>query len=201
MNGRITSWNDERGYGFITPVTGGKQIFVHIKAFSNRYSRPEAGQSVTYSLSTDKRGRSCAVNVNRSGDRLRSAKKGKRGSLQIIGASLFLIIVAVAVFTAKLPPLILFLYLIASPLTFIMYATDKSAAKTGAWRTPESTLHLLSLVGGWPGAIVAQQTLRHKSSKASFRTVFWITVVLNCGVFIWLFTPTGAAALHSLLAL
>jgi len=80
--GKITSWNDEKGFGFITPSSGGNRIFVHIKAFS------------------------------------------------------------------------------------------KSAARKGAWRTQESTLHLLSLVGGWPGALVAQQKLRHKSKKQSFRFVF-----------------------------
>jgi uncharacterized membrane protein YsdA (DUF1294 family) len=80
-----------------------------------------------------------------------------------------------------------------------MYAVDKSAAKRGDWRTQESTLHFLSIAGGWPGAIVAQQKLRHKSKKQSFRVVFWVTVLLNCGAFVWLFTPTGAATLRSLI--
>ena len=82
-----------------------------------------------------------------------------------------------------------------------MYAVDKSAARKGAWRTQESTLHLLSLAGGWPGALVAQQKLRHKSRKQSFRFVFWVTVLLNCGAFVWLFTPTGASALQSVQSL
>jgi uncharacterized membrane protein YsdA (DUF1294 family) len=78
-------------------------------------------------------------------------------------------------------------YVIISLLTFIIYAKDKSAAKNGSWRTPESTLHLLSLLGGWPGALIAQQTLRHKFKKESFRSVFWTTAFLNCGVFALLF--------------
>jgi uncharacterized membrane protein YsdA (DUF1294 family) len=81
-----------------------------------------------------------------------------------------------------------------------MYAVDKSAASKGAWRTQESTLHLLALAGGWPGALVAQQKLRHKSRKHAFQSVFWLTVLLNCGAFVWLFSPTGAAALQSLIA-
>jgi uncharacterized membrane protein YsdA (DUF1294 family) len=87
----------------------------------------------------------------------------------------------------------------ASLLTFIMYAWDKSAAKSGEWRTQESTLHLMSLAGGWPGALIAQQKLRHKTKKQSFRLVFWVTVLLNCGAFVWLFTPNGAATLQSLI--
>ena len=72
------------------------------------------------------------------------------------------------------------------------YALDKSAAQQGAWRTRESTLHLLALCGGWPGALVAQQTLRHKSSKAEFRMVFWATVLLNMAALGFLVSPYGA---------
>ncbi|MCU7886066.1 MAG: cold shock and DUF1294 domain-containing protein [Candidatus Thiodiazotropha sp. (ex Lucinoma annulata)] len=197
--GKITSWNDKKGFGFITPNTGGKQIFVHIKAFSNRNRRPEINQLITYALSTDKQGRPCAVKATLAGDRLPQKTKQKKGSLSVSVAILFLVIVAVTVVTSKIPPLILAVYLILSLLTFIMYAVDKSAAKEGAWRTPESTLHLLSLAGGWPGAVVAQQKLRHKSKKQSFRTVFWVTVLLNCGLFIWLLTPTGGAIVKSFL--
>jgi hypothetical protein len=65
-----------------------------------------------------------------------------------------------------------------------------------AWNThtSESTLHVLALVGGWPGALIAQNRLRHKSKKQPFRAVFWATVVMNCAAFIWLFTQEGARA-------
>ncbi|HJV67205.1 MAG TPA: DUF1294 domain-containing protein [Geomonas sp.] len=77
-------------------------------------------------------------------------------------------------------------YLLASLVTFLTYALDKSAARNGRWRTRESTLHLLSLVGGWPGALLAQNMLHHKSNKRSFRAVFWMTVGLNCFALCWL---------------
>ena len=48
--GKITSWNDDKGYGFITPLSGGKQIFIHISALSNRNRRPELNEVVTYSV-------------------------------------------------------------------------------------------------------------------------------------------------------
>jgi uncharacterized membrane protein YsdA (DUF1294 family) len=86
-------------------------------------------------------------------------------------------------------PAILFaFYTIASLVTFALYARDKSAARNGAWRTPERTLHILALVGGWSGALVAQHLLHHKSRKLSFRIVFWITVAVNCATLIWLST-------------
>lgn len=77
-------------------------------------------------------------------------------------------------------------YLSVSVLTFIAYAIDKSAAVKGNWRIPENHLHLLALFGGWPGAWLAQQSLRHKSRKPSFRVAFLFTVVLNCAVVGWL---------------
>ena len=81
-----------------------------------------------------------------------------------------------------LPIGIVGIYLTLSLLSFIAYAIDKSAAKRGKWRTKESTLHLLALMGGWPGALFAQNVLRHKSVKASFRNVFWLTVIANLAV-------------------
>jgi uncharacterized membrane protein YsdA (DUF1294 family) len=77
-------------------------------------------------------------------------------------------------------------YLILSLLTFAVYAIDKRAAKKGVRRIPESHLHMLALAGGWPGAMLAQRTLRHKSVKRSFRLIFRITVLLNITVLIWL---------------
>ncbi|WP_296002412.1 DUF1294 domain-containing protein [Rugamonas sp.] len=70
-------------------------------------------------------------------------------------------------------------YGVASVACFIVYALDKSAAVRQRQRTPERALLLLGLAGGWPGAILAQQWLRHKSAKRSFRRWFWCSVALN----------------------
>ena len=198
--GKITSWNDDKGFGFITPIAGGKRVFIHIKAFSNSNRRPDINQVVTYALSSDKQGRPCAANATLAGDKLTEKTNSTNGSLSTIVAAFFLVIVCVSVLTAKIPPFILALYIVGSLFTFIIYAADKSAARKGNWRTKESTLHLLSLAGGWPGALIAQQKLRHKSKKQSFRSVFRVTVFINCGAFIWLFTQTGAAILQSLIS-
>lgn len=80
-------------------------------------------------------------------------------------------------------------------MCFVVYAIDKSAAVAGRWRVSERTLILLGLAGGWLGAIVAQQLLRHKSGKASFRSAFWGSVLLNVLAFIALNAPL-LALLH-----
>jgi uncharacterized membrane protein YsdA (DUF1294 family) len=81
--------------------------------------------------------------------------------------------------------IILVTYVLASVAAFVAYAIDKSAAQRGAWRTSERTLHLLALMGGWPGALIAQRVFRHKSRKPSFRVAFWTTVALNCAALTW----------------
>jgi uncharacterized membrane protein YsdA (DUF1294 family) len=71
------------------------------------------------------------------------------------------------------------IYIALSLVTFLVYASDKSAARKGEQRTRESTLHLLALACGWPGALLAQHLLRHKSRKLAFRGIFWLTVIAN----------------------
>ena len=78
--------------------------------------------------------------------------------------------------------LVLASYITLSSIAFILYAVDKSAAKRNAQRIPEKSLHLVSLLGGWPGAILAQKICRHKTKKQPFRFIFWLTVILNVSV-------------------
>ncbi len=98
----------------------------------------------------------------------------------------------------KLPSFLMIYYLAVSALTFVIYATDKSAARAGEWRTGERTLHIFSLIGGWPGAAIAQSFLRHKSKKVKFRAVYWVTVIVNCGILVLLLTPEGADQLEAI---
>jgi uncharacterized membrane protein YsdA (DUF1294 family) len=64
-----------------------------------------------------------------------------------------------------------------SALTYWVYAWDKRRAEDGDWRVPEARLHLLDLLGGWPGGFLAQRRLRHKCSKRSYQFVFWFIVL------------------------
>jgi uncharacterized membrane protein YsdA (DUF1294 family) len=132
-------------------------------------------------------------------ERIHREIKRNDGFLMILAAGLFLLLVALLVISGNIPVEVLLVYLVASILAFVLYMADKSAAQRGAWRIQENTLHTFSLFGGWPGAMIAQQILRHKSRKQEFRFVFWITVVVNVGFFAWLLTEPGSATLRSLL--
>jgi uncharacterized membrane protein YsdA (DUF1294 family) len=96
-----------------------------------------------------------------------------------------------------LPPIVFLIFFIASTFTFLIYAKDKRAAQNDEWRTSESTLHLYSLLFGWPGAILAQQKLRHKSKKQSFRLVFLFTVLINVALVAGMHTPDGSKMLKN----
>jgi uncharacterized membrane protein YsdA (DUF1294 family)/cold shock CspA family protein len=197
--GKITKWKDEQGFGFITPINGGEQVFVHIKSFSNRERRPIGNEIVTYEVVSDEKGRTQAAQVAFMRDNPTNPARGGTGWFVL--PVLFLMFVAASVFAGRLPFRVLGLYLFASAVAFFMYAHDKSAAKKDQWRTSESTLHILSLIGGWPGAFVAQKLLRHKSKKQSFQTVFWATVVINFIALLWLSSSSTseAEALRALL--
>ncbi|GAA5202736.1 hypothetical protein GCM10025773_29050 [Microbacterium jejuense] len=88
----------------------------------------------------------------------------------------------VAYSAADLPLWIPVLYLVMSVGGFAAYGVDKSAAKAGRGRLSERTLLTVGLLGGWPGALIAQQVFRHKTRKRSFRRMFWLTVLINVAV-------------------
>ena len=182
--GKIASWNDEKGYGFISPLAGGDRTFVHIKAFGNHSRRPVVGDVITYSVSTDTRGRPCAKEATIAGAAKTRKRKNSSVFLPHVLAFGFLLIVAGTVLVSSIPAPVLFVYLIVSSATFSAYVLDKMAAEKG----------------GWPGALIAQSHLRHKTRKQPFRTIFWGTVVLNCAILAWLFTPAGVHVLRSTMA-
>ncbi|GJM05262.1 MAG: DNA-binding protein [marine bacterium B5-7] len=201
LQGKVLNWNDDRGFGFVEPNGGGERAFVHIKAFNPRSRRPINGDVIIYELVRENNNRYKATNIQFARDVKSLNKQNNANSTNTFGIYCTLIFCGVllaSIISGKLPLIVAGLYVVMSLVTFIAYAIDKSAAQNARWRTPESTLHIFSLIGGWPGAFFAQNMLRHKSSKQEFKSVYKITVLLNLGALIWLHTEKGMIVLNNI---
>lgn len=229
--GRLKSWDDAKGFGFIQPANGGADVFAHISVMRGD-RRPQPGDDVLFIEGRDERGRPRAAHLRLAGElsldrqAIRrkpktpdnaaparpkpAAKPARRAAAQsggIHSPGSKIVLFALLCVLPVLAALQLFgkglwwlapLYLSASLLSFVQYWLDKRNAQSGAQRTPENTLHLVELLGGWPGALIAQQVFRHKTRKASYQTVFWLIVGLHQLLWIDLLLFDGAYVLHHL---
>lgn len=200
FDGTLKSWNDERGFGFVEPRQGGQDIFVHIKSFPAGTGRPAVGLPLSFEVELGPNGKKRAKAVQF----VRQSKKPMHQYAEspapwtisrVLVIPVFALLYWYVVSRYSFNPIIALVYLVASIIAFLAYALDKSAAKQGRWRISESTLHLLGIACGWPGALLAQQLLRHKTSKPSFVSAFWATVLLNSAGFYAVHSPL-AAGLH-----
>jgi len=206
--GKITSWKDDKGFGFITSNISGKIFFVHIKSILNRHRRPVMGDTMTYEVLIDEKDRKQAVKVLYRGEDLstfshmydnRSFFYDNIFPYLVVGGFISLLISLF--FIALLPLPVLAIYLGMSLSTFAIYFKDKSSAQNEQQRTPEKRLHFYSLIGGWPGALTAMKVCHHKSKKKSFQNIFWITVFSNCFILAILLTPWGNSLIKQQLEL
>lgn len=199
--GQLTKWKDDRGFGFIQPVDGSQEIFLHISELKDATRRPQVGDTIYYHAVASEDGKVSACNAFILGARSKrtpSSLNNKATShpastppfpvLEVLLLSILPLVGAIHFAWTTGNPLPLIVYPAMSLLTFALYADDKSRAKRGDWRTSEKTLHLCELAGGWLGGFIAQRRLRHKSSKESYQAEFWAIVAIHyIGWLSWLF--------------
>ncbi len=215
QQGHIRKWQDDKGFGFID-TENGESVFFHINEFKAR-RRPEVGEQVVFTIGRDNQGRLQAKDVQElqfvqqkmaqknQQIRQRNAKRSAQADFEarqkkrlFLGAGFYAVLILLAV-THKISWLVVAWYAALGVITYAMYAKDKAAAQNGDWRTPESTLHALSALGGWVGALVAQTYLRHKSQKPEFRLTYYLTVVINMAGFLFVLSGGGLEFLKGLL--
>ena len=198
FEGQLRSWNAERGFGFIEPAGGGQEIFLHVSTVPTHFRPPKIGQRFTFEIESSRDGKKRAANVGvpsvlEARRPVRTDRPDLRGRAERPApwnvASVLAIPVFVAVYIAVATTRSVSLWFAAayvglSLVSLLAYAIDKSAAVAGRWRISEQSLLLIGLTGGWPGGLIAQQLLRHKSNKAAFRSAFWGTVVVNVAAFV-----------------
>ncbi|WP_367106572.1 DUF1294 domain-containing protein [uncultured Psychrobacter sp.] len=207
QQGHIKNWQDDKGFGFIETEVG-ESIFFHVSEFK-AHRRPDIGEPVVFTIAQDNQGRLQAKQVQelsfvqqqmaqknsqiRKRNHQRSAQAdfeaGQKKRL-FLGVSFYGVLVLLA-FMGDISWLVVGWYVLLGGITYIMYAKDKAAAQSGEWRTPESTLHLLSAVGGWVGAMIAQTYLRHKSQKPEFRMTYYLTVIINLAALLFIMAGGG----------
>ncbi|MEO7150434.1 MAG: cold shock and DUF1294 domain-containing protein [Burkholderiaceae bacterium] len=195
-------WHDDRGYGFIDPALGGDRVFVHAQALGAGAARPAEGQDLSFEVETvNGRKRACRVRPLRPVAPIRVLRRSRGpaawGTASLFALPAFALLWLVVAVAWRVPAWVAGLYAVASVACFAAYALDKAAARGQRWRTDEARLLALGLIGGWPGALLAQQLLRHKSIKARFRAAYWRTVALNVALFLALNAPPLAALLRS----
>lgn len=189
QDGKLIQWDQAKGYGFIAPAAGGPKLFVHIKAFGPRAAPPSVGESLNFDIGADAQGKPRALKVRNAAvpSPVPPKLRHRNGQLWLVPVfAAFYLFVQVR---WPLPPFVWGTYMAMSLATFIVYFGDKRAARLGQARVSETTLHGLALACGWPGALLAQQLLRHKTASPSFLTRFWLTVAVNVLAFILLSTP------------
>lgn len=206
--GTLVRWDKDRGFGFIRCPEISADVFVHLRDFADRGTTPQVGMTLAFDeihvggkgpravavqavgatqqqrqqprqrASGSPRGRVSRNNTVRSLDAAPSFFSTLPMAILVVGYAGLL---AYGVWAGRIPPIVLGVLALLNLLTFFVYGFDKNAAATGRWRTAESTLHLLSLIGGWPGAWCAQRLLRHKVRKTSFMAGYWVTVLAHIG--------------------
>ncbi len=194
--GTIVEWDSKRGFGFIS--CGGERVFVHVKDCLERHQPPLKGDRVAFVMGADAKGRPCAQEVTSLSSRSRLKT---RHLFQLMG---LLILPGLALSALPCRFILLAYFVVISVIASFYYRRDKASARSGAWRIEEARLHTLELLGGWPGAFLAQRILRHKTIKKSFQINFWLIVILYQIVAFesytnWRFTKSiwGAAQNHA----
>ena len=172
----MVEWNRERGFGFLTNDQATVRLFLHIREFQEGITPPEIGDRIVFYLDTDEKGRPQAVRAIN----LRRAHRLLPRHFLIL--FLFLVLPLIALYSITFPISswwIAGFWVIASITAYSFYSQDKECAESGKWRISELRLHILELIGGWPGAFLAQRRFRHKCAKSAYQFTFWLIVAAH----------------------
>jgi uncharacterized membrane protein YsdA (DUF1294 family)/cold shock CspA family protein len=170
LTAKIVEWDDLKGFGFLQ--VGDKRLFLHRREFAERHKRPAVGDVIRFTVGVDAKGRACAKNAVHVND------GGRITLLAIAGLVCLLVLPAIALLRHGADFRWVGPYaLVIGAVSYGSYALDKRRARAKEWRIPEVRLHITELLGGWPGAFIAQRRLRHKISKLRYQSVFWLIVL------------------------
>ena len=194
VSGKIVKWDSERGFGFVKTAEVAEDIFFHVNTLVGKNeTSPQQNESVTVfaKYDDDKKRWSATKITSPKREQLKAECEAKEHTLirpmkdklkwaaPVVGVWLLVVYVASWALGTS--------YLLISSITLAIYALDKKLAldKTNN-RIPENTLHVLAVIGGWAGALVARFLFRHKTQKQPFVQIFWVTVASNVSITVYL---------------
>ncbi len=170
LTAKIVAWNDDKGYGFLQVRKG--RVFLHRRDFAERHKRPAVGDVIRFTGGVDAKGRTCAKNAVHVND------GGRITGWAVVLLACLLVLPAIALHRRGADFRWVGAYvLVIGAVSYGSYALDKRRARAKEWRISEAGLHVTELLGGWPGAFLAQRWLRHKVSKPGYQFVFWLIVL------------------------
>ena len=205
LSGTVVFWRDDKGFGFVLCEQNQQKLFFHIRDLVSGNARPQVGDKINFSLQQDKQGRDIAASWSFTSDKTLTCPKPYRlpvsddaidiryaNQIALLFRLSFLAAVVIALLYGQLIYVLPLLYVEASLFTYWLYKADKEAAiARHGNRLAEESLQLFSLIGGWPGAYIAQQQLAHKRSKIPFRREFGFVIAGNALLVMWLLSPWG----------
>jgi len=200
--GRVLQWDAVKGLGFIAPDQGGERLLLRRADLAGRlrFRAPALGESVRFRRAASGPGRERAVQVQPLQAPAPAAAPARQqapasrsprqlASTRLLVIPLFALVLGGIHLAWPLPRPVPMLYSSLSMALFVVYGIDKWSARRGGGRVPEGTLHLLALLGGWPGALLGQQVFAHKISKPAFLRWTWAMTSLNLLLLVGLCTP------------
>lgn len=205
--GIVCYWQDDRGFGFVS-TDKAERLFFHIRDFKQpQVRRPQQGDKLKFRLALDKQLRCYAMPVQLECSAITPAKLANivvPDYAQILARAwyfryLFFALLLLSLLADRFAVTLPLFYLEASLFTYWLYQIDKKLACSGhPSRLPEESLQMFSLIGGWPGALIAQKLLHHKVHKTPFQREFRFVIYGNSCFLLWLVSESGSAFLQNL---
>lgn len=175
IQGRLVSWDDERGFGFIEAEGLNAPVFMHVKFLRAKHQRPVAGDVIRFALGRGRDGGPAASDAEILGAPPPPPRKVQRPSMLDVSrllAAVAILVGATIAYAVNVAPLWFpAIYFVMTLGSGIAYWLDKMFAREHRQRVSENMLHFADSFFGIAGGLFAQHVFRHKTRKRSFRAV------------------------------
>ena len=186
LKGTISEWYIDRGYGYIIPDSGALRIKFLLSDVKNSVNIGELKQPVRFVIAQDENG-------NRRATHVEGVRSFPWATLIVVW---FAATLGGCVYFWQYPLLIVYYYLGATAIVLAIYLLDKRNEKRNKAVTGESALLFLSLLGGWPGAVIGQYSFNLQPKSFTFQLLFFFVMALHIAFLVWSLTPEGSVQLR-----